>query len=82
MATITSAANGNWSATATWTGAAVPGKGDVAKLNHQVTLDTNNASVGGIDPTGSGCLINSQSGNRLIVGSGAVMYVAKGLTIT
>ncbi len=39
--TITSAQNGNWSNTATWTGGAVPGNGDSAIITKNVTVDVN-----------------------------------------
>lgn len=83
MATITTAAAGNWSQTGTWTGAVLPGLGDVAKINHQVTVDGSFA-VGGIDPTGSGILLSDGPANhRILVGGGnGIQYVAKGLTIS
>lgn len=39
MAAITTAANGNWSATGTWTGGVVPGNGDTVIYNHNLTVD-------------------------------------------
>lgn len=41
MAIIISAAVGNWSNSATWTGGVVPGNGDSAVINHAVTVDVN-----------------------------------------
>lgn len=81
MATISSTAAGNWGSTATWVGGVLPGLGDTAKLQHQVTLDAN-YSVGGIDPTGVGCLISTGSSNRLAVGGAQIAYIAKGIITT
>lgn len=82
MATIASAAAGNWSATGTWSGAAVPGVGDTATINHQVTLDVN-ASVGGITPGSTGTLLAPTTGvpTRLLVGGGQICFSAKGLSV-
>ncbi len=38
-ASITSKANGNWSAAATWTPDPIPGLGDAVTINHTVTMD-------------------------------------------
>lgn len=48
MATITTAQAGNWSAGATWVGGTPPGTGDIADMDHDVTL-TDNRVVDGID---------------------------------
>lgn len=69
MATIASAAAGNWNVGATWTGGVVPGTSDTATINHAVTLDAN-ASVGGIDPASTGTLLANNTQLRLIIGSG------------
>lgn len=39
MATIATQADGNWSAAGTWSGGVPPTAGDVADMNHNVTLD-------------------------------------------
>ena len=55
MATILAAANGNWSATATWTGGVVPGAGDIAVANGKtITLDVATITVASLraDTTG------------------------------
>ena len=41
MTVYTSAANGNWSSSATWGGAGVPGNADAAVVNHAVLVDVN-----------------------------------------
>lgn len=50
MALITSAAAGNWSAGATWTGGVAPGTGDQAVINHAVAVDVN-TTIGDDRPT-------------------------------
>ena len=87
MATITSTANGNWGTGSTWTGGTVPGIGDTAVVNNQVTID-NNYSVGGLSASSTGCLLAANTvtgqatGYRLLVGGGPVVYIAKGLNIS
>jgi hypothetical protein len=81
MATIASAANGNWSAGATWTGGAVPGNTDTAKIDHVVTLDAN-AYVGGIDPTGVGVVVGTSPSLRILVGaSGRPQFLLKAVVV-
>jgi hypothetical protein len=64
MATITSAASGNWSNTATWVGGVVPVSGDTIILLHIVTLDVD---INGISMTGytgtNRLLVNGTSRN-------------------
>lgn len=80
MATITTAAAGNWGATGTWTGGVLPGLSDTAKLTFPVTLDAN-YSVGGIDPTSSATLVGSNQAYRLLVGGTGVVYIAKAIVV-
>lgn len=81
MATITSGASGNWSATATWVGSVVPGISDTAKIDHVVTLDVS-GNVGGIDPAGSGVLVGSNPNLRLLVGTGGrPQYLAHAVVV-
>ena len=81
MATIATAANGVWSATATWTGGVLPGTGDVAQINHQVTLDSNQ-TIGGVDPTSTGCVQATSQSNRVLVGvGGRPTFVLRALVI-
>ena len=81
MATIASAAAGNWSATATWTGAVVPGQGDMATLNHVVSLDVN-GNVGSIAPAGTGVLVGTNPTFRLLVGvGGRPAFIAKAVVL-
>lgn len=47
MATISTAAAGNWSNTATWTGGVKPAASDTVTLNHAVTLDED-ATIAGM----------------------------------
>jgi hypothetical protein len=76
---ITSAANGAWTNGATWGGSVVPGSGDAAIVNHDVSLSSS-ASVGGSVNVGStggpglltlnnGAVLNSVSNTILAAGS-------------
>jgi len=79
MTTIESAAAGLLSATASWVGSVVPGVGNIMKLSHVITLDVN-ANIGGIDPTGTGCLVGTDPTKRLSVGDGGrPAFIAKAL---
>jgi len=54
---ITTAGNGNWSSTSTWTGGVLPGTNDTVDISHQVTLD--------IDDTCA--MFRIKSGGELII---------------
>ena len=81
MATIASAADGNYSEGASWTGGVVPGLNDIATVKHIITLDVN-ANLGGIDPAGTGCLVGSNPAFRLLVGiSGRPQFMVRAICL-
>ena len=65
MATITSAATGNFSAPATWVGGVVPGPSDNARANtgHNITIDVNTTVID----------IQSVNTGRFIMGEGVTL---------
>ena len=69
MATITTAADGNWSSTSSWSGGSLPGVGDTATINHQITLDIS-PSIASITTASTGSLVTPASGavNKVAVG--------------
>lgn len=69
MAAITTAANGNWSATGTWTGGVVPGNGDTVTLNHNVTVDQN-VIIGSSPATGGTAAITLGNTKTFTVNAG------------
>ncbi len=73
MATITSAANGNWSAGGTWIGGVAPGIGDTAVLAHNVTVDVN---------TTVGTSPNNTSTAVITINASKVLTIAASVTLT
>jgi hypothetical protein len=73
MAAITSAQSGNWSATSTWTGGVVPGDGDTATLNHDVTVDID-TTIGTSGVAGT-IAVTQATGVTVTVAAGKKLYV-------
>jgi hypothetical protein len=83
--TITSAQAGNWSATSTWTGGAVPGNGDFVTVKHNVVIDQNVGSVAGggiktIRVEGNTLSLSTSSPRTIIFGSTGLDPVGSGTT--
>jgi len=80
-ATITSAVDGNWSSTTTWSPAQVPTSADNAIINHSITVDTNAVST--TIRINSGGILTMSGSNTLtlnVAGSGIAMDVRLGGT--
>jgi hypothetical protein len=82
MAAITSAADGNWSATATWTGGTVPADGDTVTLSHNVTVDVDTTVGSSPDTDGTAAIAFSASvtGKVLTIAAGKVLTVKGDIT--
>jgi hypothetical protein len=80
MATITSAASGNWSATATWVGGVVPTAADdvVIAPNHVVTADVDITVISITRNTGEGIVSVTTSRNITCTGSNGIYCNADG----
>lgn len=57
MATITTAQSGAWGTASTWTGGSVPGSGDTAVIEHDVTISSS-VTVGAVRFNGGGLVID------------------------
>jgi len=80
-ANITSAVDGNWSSTTTWSPAQVPTSADNAIINHSITVDTNAVST--TTRINSGGILTMSGSNTLtlnVAGSGIAMDVRLGGT--
>ena len=80
MATITTAAAGNFSAAGTWSGGVPPGLSDTMKMTYQVTLDGNYA-IGAVDPASTAALVGSNAQYRLLVGSAGLLFIMKPIVV-
>lgn len=79
MATFTSSQTGNWSSSATWGGAGVPGAGDLAVIaaSHTVTVDVDTTVGDKAAATGIGVTINGTNSTTF-----GTLKVATGVTLT
>lgn len=78
-ATITSTTNGNWNAGGTWVGGVVPGSGDRAVINHNVTV-TADQTVGDA-PASDTAVITLASTKTLTINSGTTLTIRGGMAI-
>lgn len=73
MATIPSAASGNWSSGATWFGGSVPGAGDTASIGaHTIILDTPTITVGNITFTSGSAVLSIPASATRTINTGTI----------
>jgi hypothetical protein len=75
MAARTSAAAGNWSAPATWTGGLIPGNGDTATITHDVVVTAN--QIVGTSPASGTTAVTVNSGGKLTLATG-ITFTCRG----
>lgn len=75
MAAYTSSQAGNWSNSATWGGAGVPGNGDTATVNHAVTVDAN--TIVGTSGAAGTAVVTLGAGGGVTIATG-VAFIVRG----
>ena len=81
---ITTAGNGNWSSTSTWTGGVLPGTNDTVDISHQVTLDIDDTCAIFRIKSGGELIINNTADTLATSATGATEHnlIESGGTLT
>jgi len=81
MTVIQTVADGNWTNTNTWANGTIPGVGQTADIDHNVTIDSNVGTINLLNPSNNDTDFITLSNGTLVVAGSSAMNFTDGATL-